>query len=316
MTIFGGIAPGTFQAWELNLPEGALIQQGIARGLRVTQNNPIGMSVVVGVDVSTGDGIAFMPSGAWIDTNAAITLNIANNGGASPRTDAVVATSYQNVSTSPSIVYTQNWTGGLSGGTSDQLALALVTVPVSSSGITNANIQQQSLIAQPYQSLFSQTTGNITSGAVWWTQTSSIGFEVQDNATANKLDFSVIAPLGTGRGFRFNVSTASTTFSTVMTMDQSANINFNTLPRLSSGIQDHGHCGIGPAVTANGQLYGQGVQFHATLVNVPTSVSLTITAINNATLNVTRITQYGFDLELSCTGAGAYGYADYVTVGN
>jgi hypothetical protein len=87
-------------------------------------------------------------------------------------------------------------------------------------------------------------------------------------------------------------------------------------PVIPTGHQDTGHCGLGPVGTANGQSWGVGVNFHGMMQNTPSSVILTPVLANAVNISAGRITQFGFDLELNCTGIGAFWYGQYTTVGN
>lgn len=140
MATFGGFAPGSYNAWALNLITDVFCTPGVARGMQVTA--PGGMAVSLGVDPVALDGVVVMPNGGWLRIDQAITYTVPANGGSSTRTDAIVAFLDPTGVANPefSITYNSNWAGGFTGGTVNQQVIALVSVAVGAVSIAAGNI--------------------------------------------------------------------------------------------------------------------------------------------------------------------------------
>jgi len=85
-----------------------------------------------------------------------------------------------------------------------------------------------------------------------------------------------------------------------------------------AGAGETGFCGGGWVATAAGQTYEVGVNFKAILSATPSSITLTgLTTLNVASVAAAQLTQYGFQLQVTSTAAGAvFWRGKYTTIGN
>lgn len=197
MTVYGGFQPGTYQAWALNLQQSTFGAAGIARGMQVTPTAPAGMSVLVTIDGTHGDGVCYIQNGGWVRIDATLTLAVPSNSSGNTRNDAVVATMDPTGATAASIQYIQNWSGGFAGASANQLVLALVAVPNNATSIASGNITQQTQAASFGSS---NTSGNLLPGGQVQTTATSTYFITNINTSGN-LEVDVSTQLGTQRGF-------------------------------------------------------------------------------------------------------------------
>lgn len=140
MATYGGFAPGSYNAWALNLITDVFCTPGVSRGMNVTA--PGGMAVSLGVDPVALDGVVVLPNGAWMRIDQAITYTVPANGGSGTRTDAIVAFLDPTGVANPefSITYNANWAGGFTGNTNNQWVIAQINVAVGAVSIAANNI--------------------------------------------------------------------------------------------------------------------------------------------------------------------------------
>jgi hypothetical protein len=196
MTIFGGFDPGTFQPWALNINQNALGTAGIARGMAVTPT-PVtpDMNVVIGVDPIQGDGICFLPNGAWMRIDSPVTLPVPANTSGNSRTDAVVVQVDPTGSFVVSMFYQTNWVYGWFNKTTPyQMAIAQISVPNGASAIAAGNILNtplQASIGQASPNLLDSVVQDNTPGAQQARIFSEYDIVVADAATSNQTSFNV-----------------------------------------------------------------------------------------------------------------------------
>lgn len=139
MATYGGFAPGSYNAWALNLITDIFCSAGVARGMQVTA--PGGMAVSLGVDPTALDGVVVLPNGGWVRIDQAITYTVPANNGSGTRTDAIVAFLDPTGVANPefSITYNSNWSNGFTGNGNQQV-IALISVAVGAVSIALSNI--------------------------------------------------------------------------------------------------------------------------------------------------------------------------------
>lgn len=140
MATYGGFAPGSYNAWALNLITDLFCSPGVARGMQVTA--PGGMAVTLGVDPTALDGVVILPNGGWVRIDQAITYTVPANNGSGTRTDAIIAFLDPTGVANPefSLTYNANWVGGFTGGNGNQQVIALISVSVGAVSISAGNI--------------------------------------------------------------------------------------------------------------------------------------------------------------------------------
>lgn len=170
MATYGGFAPGSYNAWALNLITDVFCSPGVARGMQVTA--PGGMAVSLGVDATANDGVVVLPNGGFVRIDQAITYTVPSNGGSGTRIDALVAFLDPTGVANPefSLTYNSNWSGGFTGNTGNQWVIALISVAVGAVSIALSNITMNPNTAR-YGNPLTVLAGD------------GVGFSVQDSSS-------------------------------------------------------------------------------------------------------------------------------------
>lgn len=206
MTVYGAFAPGSYNAWTLNLITDVFCTPGVARGGAVTA--PGGMNVTLGVDAVAGDCVIVLPNGGYIRSDQAITFVVPSNGGSGTRTDAIVAFLDPTGVASPSysLAYTTSWAGGFTGNNANQWVVALVSVAVGAASISGGNITQNPSVANFGNPSFVQSTNDQNGFLVNDSADKTylvVGFNHSTQPTPNPRSVVLVAQNSAGAQFQF-----------------------------------------------------------------------------------------------------------------
>lgn len=288
MATYGGFAPGSYNAWALNLITDVFCTPGVSRGMNVTA--PGGMAVSLGVDAVALDGVVVLPNGGWLRIDQAITYTVPANNGSGTRTDAIIAFLDPTGVANPefSITYNANWAGGFTGNTNNQWVIAQINVAVGAVSIAANNITMNPSIAH-----FGNPSKLLAS--------TNVGIQVTDDSTANTYIQSTIGTPGYRALVLQAVDSAGVGHNFVF--DQNGTL------AVPNRLFTTGYVGFGPPMGNNyGTLTNNGAYPAAVLT--PPTVNATVVGVVIQTWNLTQ------PLNILSIGGQFGGATSYMDVGS